>query len=334
MGPAAYSPNGVLENYAPSRPDQPPFAPMPVNQDGTKTELIDPRPLAQAPQMPFNQPPLDVGAGATRPFRRGTIVRDEQRETRVTSIVTVLILVATLLLLGFSIYLAGELGFLPWGKSSGTVTPTATQVQQVDVPDLTGKDYATAQSIAQSKGFKLQISKGDQTGVVEGQNPHFGDTAAYGSTILVNMAPVLKMPDKLVGDTLAYAETILNNNHIPYTVQTDPQDPVDSTKAANIVTRTDPKAGTVLQKDQNVTIYVTNYFNGTPTVAPVIPTPTPVIKPTPTPTPVPTATPTPVPTATPTPVPTKTKPTPTPVVTPGATPGADTGGGATPTPKV
>jgi eukaryotic-like serine/threonine-protein kinase len=58
-------------------------------------------------------------------------------DARFATIVTILILLATLLLLGFSVYLAVELGFisLPFSGAS----PTATVTSLVPVPNLIGK---------------------------------------------------------------------------------------------------------------------------------------------------------------------------------------------------
>ena len=67
----------------------------------------------QQPAAPYYAP---VDAGSTRPFQRGTVprsgvVQNDQKESRFATAVTVLILLATLLLLGFSIFLANQLGF-------------------------------------------------------------------------------------------------------------------------------------------------------------------------------------------------------------------------------
>src|SRR5262249_50699368 len=56
----------------------------------------------------YNVAPVRVDEGPTRPFRKDDMgwQKKEPGESRLVSVVTVLILVATLLLLGFSIYLA------------------------------------------------------------------------------------------------------------------------------------------------------------------------------------------------------------------------------------
>ncbi len=59
-------------------------------------------------------------AGVTRPFRNGAI--QGQQDSRFASIITVMILLATLLLLGFSVYLAVQLGIFHFPSTSPTVT--------------------------------------------------------------------------------------------------------------------------------------------------------------------------------------------------------------------
>lgn len=303
--------NGALENGAATalHPDQM-YAPLPADP-AAATMAIDQR------QMPYGMM-NPAESGATRPFNKGQVngraaVVGEQHDSRAAGIVTLLILLATLLLLGFSIYLAGQLGFLPFGGTSVTptaTTPTVVTAPPVAVPDLVGKDFADAQNIAQSKGFKLQVAKGPNTGRVKKQAPEANSKAASGSTILVELEQTVKIQD-LAGKPLADAITTLKNDGLQYKVASDPNKPVDLNEDPNVVTRTDPQAGSNVTADKQVTLYVTNYLTATPTAVPIIqPTtpPTPVPQPTPTPT----AAPQPTPTDTPAPTPTKThKPKPT-----------------------
>lgn len=125
---------------------------------------------------------MPAGTAATRPYDKGTLNgRSTQSDSRFASVITVLILVATLLLLGFSVFLAADLGFLPFLKSSST--PPA----QVAVPNLVGKTYQDAQTIASASGFSIQRNSGPQDGIVSQQNPQFGAKAPRGSTIMVDM---------------------------------------------------------------------------------------------------------------------------------------------------
>ncbi len=277
-----------------------------------------PEPLILQNQQQIYNPPGAASAYQPRGTRpRSSAVPYEQRDSRFASIITVLILLATLLLLGFSIYLAAELNYIhiPGISSSGS-TQTVV-VDQFSVPDLRGLDYQAAKTKATSAGFNLKVPDGVTTGVVTSQDPTPNLLAPKGSDIRVKFGPATQqtvtVPPNLVGNTLSGAEQILNNAGIPYDIQPAGTDP---TKKQNIVSKVDPASGTSILKGQHVILYVVNYFNGTPTVTP---SPSPSPSPTVTPTATPTATPSPTPTATPSPTPTAT-PTATPIVTPTITP--------------
>jgi len=327
--------NGMLENASATalRSDQP-YAQSSVDPAAATTAIDQSQmpPYGAMGQMPYGamdqqrQPPLPYTSvsgeqpGATRPFRKGLVngrtgLVQDQRESRMAGIVTLLILVATLLLLGFSIYLAGQLGFLPFGNNGAAPepAPTATVVPSLDVPDLVGQNKADAEKLAQSKGFKLQISKGPDTGKVKKQAPEANSKAASGSTILVEMEQTVKIRD-LGGKTIIDAVALLKSDGLQSTVAPDPQKPTDPNEDFNVVTHTDPASGTEVTLDKKVTLYVTNYITATPTAVPVY---QPTAPPQPTPTPQATATPEPTPTPQVTATPTK-KPrkTPTAVVTP------------------
>src|SRR5439155_19338069 len=132
--------------------------------------------------------------------------RDSQR---FASIITVLILLATLLLLGFSIYLAVQLGFitLPFFNGAGTPTPVVTLIQ---VPDLIGKSWADAQKIATNKDFQLKSKDGNSDGTVIDQSPRSGTQAIRGSFIEVQMqVQKAAIPAILPNTTLAAYEAQL-----------------------------------------------------------------------------------------------------------------------------
>ncbi|HLZ62009.1 MAG TPA: protein kinase [Ktedonosporobacter sp.] len=308
MGGYTYTQNGGQERAAGTVAQiDPSFVPMSVDRPGM---------LADQGQTAF-APPMEAGSGATRPFRRGAVADSlqDQRESRFASVVTVLILLATLLLLGFSIYLAAELNFISLPGMQGSVSPTASS-QLIAVPDLRGMDYAAANALAEKQGFKLQIVGDATSGQVKTQAPAVGSMVAPGSTIQVTLQPAqpaIKVPTGLAKDSLDHAEVLLNRAGIPYSVQADPNNPTDSAQPYNTVSRTDPAEGSTLNPGQKVTLYVVNYYpNGAPH-----PTATPV------PTAAPTATPsnvTPTPVGT-TPTPTKTPKTPTPGITPTPTKG-------------
>lgn len=290
-----YPPNGAQDNSATLvRPDQN-YSPPMRGQDAHS----------------YNNASSD--GGMTRPFQKGTIPRagavQEPRESRFASVITILILLATLLLLGFSIYLASELGFLNFGSQpQPRPTPSATMVQSATVPDLAGMDLQTARKTLDRVGLKLKKLNGPDDGVVSTQSIPANNTTQMGTTIVVNTKAAVKVPDGLVGNTFAGAVELLKNQNIPYDVQ---DEGTDVNQGSNMVTKTDPVSGTILKNGQKVILYVVNY--GTPTPPPPPPptsvptTPTPAISPTATATPkatkTATATKTPKssPTATPTP---------------------------------
>jgi eukaryotic-like serine/threonine-protein kinase len=256
--------------------------------------------------------PASTDGGTLRPSNKGAA--QEQRDSRFASIVTMLILLATLLLLGFSIYLADQLGFLhlPF-NIPGNATPNVSQ--GVAVPSLLQLSYAKAKQLAQANHFTIKNNSKLADGIVINQYPLPGAKAPSGSVILVDLAPpgttpTVTVPDGLVGQDLATVEQLLNNAHIPFEVRDGGTDP---TKNQNTVVRTDPPGGSVLPGGQVVVLYVANYNSGAPGVTPQTTpvttpattpsagtTPTAKPKPTPTATPKPTATPTTPPTATPT----------------------------------
>ncbi len=285
----------------------------------------------QQPAAPYYAPP---DASSTRPFQRGTVprsgvVQQEQKESRFATIITVLILLATLLLLGFSIFLAGQLHFIPWFNTSDMPTATATSVLVSNkVPDLTHLSLTAAQAKAKIAGFTVEVHSGPpDNSVVEKQDLTPGDTTNK-TVILVDMissattVPTAKIPDGLAGSSVTDAEKKLDGAGLTYTSINIGSSP---SLGPNVVQRTDPDAGASVPKSTNVTIYVWNCTictAGTPVVSPTTPpTPTPTTVPKPTATPVP---PTPTPGVTPTPGTTPTvgtTPTPGPTPTPGKTPG-------------
>ena len=293
----------------PARPHQP------ATQTGSNPNhaLVDAPTMAQGYNTPGNQfyqpqtylpyAPTVADTGVTRPFNPQT---EEGRAGggRFTGVLTTLIILATVLLIGFSVFLAGSLGFLPFWNNGTNITPTTLAQNTITVPNLVGEDWATASSNAASAGFQLHSNDGSQAGVVQTQDPSAGAKSPRGTVINVQMAPSkVKVPDGLVNQSLTIAENLLKNQGLVSSVVPNGNDP---TKPANTVISTNPASGTSVDIGSSVTLYVVNFTNGSPAVTPT-PTPTPV---TPTPTPVtPTPTPTPV-TPTPTPTtPAQSKPT-------------------------
>jgi eukaryotic-like serine/threonine-protein kinase len=276
------------------------------------------------------------GNDATRPFGRDSLANASvvrgQRDSHMVGLVTALALVATIVLLGFSIFLAGELHFLPFFSFGNSASPTASVTQQVPVPKLIGMTFQQAQSAAQQKGFTVTVTSGPAKGIVKGQWPNPGDKGTLGIPIRLEMRSLDVVPNDLVGRALDVVKQELKDDGINYTVQPDPLDPTDVTRGTNIITRTDPTGGSKIEDNELLTLYVTNYTNGTQTTAPTTtvapttvaqPTATPTTAAQPTATPTTAAQPTPTPTTAAQPTPTPT-PFPFPTVGPTATPASTT----------
>jgi hypothetical protein len=259
----------------------------------------------------MSPPGISSQATAHQSYQRGTLPRsgaqqNGNRESRLATIITVLIILATIILLAFSIYLASSqlrLFNLPFGNSGAA--PTATTPITASVPDLKGLSYQEANNTAKKAGFNLQSSNGDTSGVVLKQTPAAGNPYTVGQTIEVTMGtPTTTVPDNLVGNTLAGAEAILNTANIPFTVKDAGPNP---SKPSNTVKQVVPASGSTINVGQKVTLYVWN-LNSTPTPSPS-PSPKPSPSPTAKPSPSPTLTPTPKSTVTPIPTLTITPPT-------------------------
>jgi serine/threonine protein kinase len=250
-------------------------------------------------------------SGTTSPFQQGTVprsgtVQQKQGDSRFSAIITIFILLAALLLLGFSIYLADKLGVISLPFFNGSITPTPGIVE-VRVPDLKGKSYQDAQTTAASLGFKLHSENGID-GIVIYQNPTPDERARQGATIDIKMGPkMVTVPDNLAGQPLASAETILTQAGLKYKVVPDGN---NANVGPNIISRTSPQSGSSIPANGTVTVYVWNYTTATPTATP---TTAPATQPTPTPTPTPKVTPSPTPTLKPSPSP---SPSPSPIPDP------------------
>ncbi len=264
----------------------------------------------QQPYSSFEPQSMDARATPTRPYLAGA-QPSENRSGRLAGIITTLIILATVLLLGFSIYLAADLGFinLPFSNNTNALpSPTVTAVGTV--PNLIGDTWAQAQDTATHAGFQLTSQNGED-GVVQSQSYPAGSSLSRGSIVEVKMGatqPTTQVPD-VEGQPLSSAQQLLQAAGLKYTIQSAGTDP---TKQANTVIRSDPSGGTSVNPNSTITLYVVNYTpNGTAPVFPTaIPTatahPTPTARPTVAPTPTtarPTSTPTtpPIPTTTPTP---------------------------------
>jgi serine/threonine protein kinase len=269
-------------------------------------------------QQRYSPPTYAPEPGTSRLDQRGTVPRSgalpqDRRETQhFASIITVLILLATLLLLGFSIYLAVQLGFISLPFFNSGSTPTPGVVYDV-VPDLRGLSWSEAQDKATKAGFNLQLSIGSTSisGIVKLQSYKPGDKAPKGTILYVTMEPKTnKIPPISPGTTLGPYEYLLQqlgfNNYIVKPDGTDPN------LQPNAVSRVNPSPGISVAVDSQITIYVKNYTSGSPVVTPTL---SPTAKPSPSPSPTPSPTPSPSPSPTPSPT-----PSPSPTVGPSPTP--------------
>ena len=247
----------TTSNHIPSRPGN-------SGRDGTIENVPPHSPEnGMGPGVPSDQNDADPVPGSlvNQP------VYPNQRNSRFASIITILILLATLLLLGFSVYLAARLGFitLPFGNGTGTSAPTAGVVE-VRVPNLIGKSYQHAQTAASGRGFNLHSENGTD-GVVIYQNPTSEETAPKGATIDVKMGPkAAKIPPIPQGATLASYEALLRG--YGFTNFTTKPDGVDLNIPPNAISRVNPTPGTAYDVTKVVTIYVKNDTFVTPAASP------------------------------------------------------------------
>ena len=262
-------------------------------------------------QQRYNPPMYYPEPGAARPGQIGTLPRSgavppDKHSARITSFITILIVLATLILLAFSIYVAYR---VVNSSKSAVPTPIVTFVQ---VPDLTGMTWQDALNTATNAGFKLTSQDGSKDGVVVSQAPIAGEKTTNGSTIEV----VMKVQKSTVpaipqNGSLATVELLLTNSGFTFTVQPDGTNPA---LQPNTVSRINPAPGTYVPANTKITIYVVNYTNGTPVAKP---SPSPTAKPSPSPSPTAKPSPTPTPSLSPTPTP---NPSPSPTLDPTPTP--------------
>ena len=268
----------------------------------------------------YYAPPVD--SGSTRPFQRGAIAPSKRKETRFAGFITALIVLATLLLLGFSIFLANQLGIFHIPHDTNNTTPV---VQGKVVPNLTNQTLANAERIAAQSGFKVNNVSNSNAGVVDSQSPSAGHTAQPGSTIEVKMklgvttTPTVAVPN-VAALTYTDAKDKLNAAGFTNLVFVNAGPNPDGT-TATLVKGTDPPAGANVPTSTSISIFVYSCVPaicgnvGTPIAQPPVGN-TPTVGVTPT-----TAPPKPTPSPTkavpsPTPSPTTVPPSPTPVISP------------------
>src|SRR6266700_552796 len=103
------------------------------------------------------------------------------------SIITTSILLATLFLLCFSLYLAVQLHFIHVPFFTASRTPPSPTAGFIEVPDLHTMSWLHAVATSEKSGFRLVLVEGQPNGVVVDQNPRAHDKAAKDSTIDVKL---------------------------------------------------------------------------------------------------------------------------------------------------
>ena len=204
----------------------------------------------------YNPPKYVPESGVSRPGQVGTVPRSgavpqNTRGSRFASIITVLILLATLILLGFSVYVV----YTVFNNGhSGVSTPVVTLVK---VPDLIGKTWTDASNIATADRFQLKSQDGSTDGVVVSQSPDAGFQASSGSTIEVLMeVKKVAVPPIPKNSTLATVEQILMRaGFTKIVVKSDGQ---PATLPPNTVTMVTPSSGNSVPVDSQIIIYVNN----------------------------------------------------------------------------
>ena len=126
------------------------------------------------------------------------------------SIITTSILLATLFLLCFSLYLAVQLHFIHVSFFTASRTPPSPTVGFIEVPDLHTMSWLHAVATSEKSGFRLVLVEGQPNGVVVDQNPRAHDKAAKDSTIDVKLEILTStVPPISANSRLATAEAIL-----------------------------------------------------------------------------------------------------------------------------
>jgi hypothetical protein len=179
---------------------------------GSYPEPSPEAPVEEGEQTVSYNVPAHVDLEATRPFRKGDISRQEESQgSRVVTVVTILILLFTLLLLGFSIYLAGQLGFIPFpGVQPSSGTPTSQPIQSgVRMPSLVGRSVVQARELLKNAGIQpnqVRLEPNDpNANLVIGTNPSADNVVQAGQTVILyvaNSTPGILTPAPTSQDTL------------------------------------------------------------------------------------------------------------------------------------
>lgn len=164
----------------------------------------------------------------------------------------------TAIILGIAgAFLIAAIGF---GIFALTRSLNNSQVQEVSLPDFTGKQYTDVVNDSSYSFTFVKEEKSDASnaaGTIIGQSPNAGTMVKANASITLTVSTggaVTPMPD-LTGKSQADAEKILKNKNLLYTVYPVVNDSVD----AGMVVSTDPAAGNdVVEGTTNIKVYVSS----------------------------------------------------------------------------
>jgi serine/threonine-protein kinase len=148
-------------------------------------------------------------------------------------------------------------------EEGSTVTITLSQgVEQVEVPDVTGKTVDEASQILTQDGFVPNPVAVENNDVEEGRvintDPPAGTEAGKGATVTINYSQgpsTIAIPD-VKGQSESDARNALSGAGFTGTIQAQ-QEPSNDIKQGQ-VTRTDPPAGTEAAADATITLFVSS----------------------------------------------------------------------------
>ena len=199
----------------------------------------------------YPQPGYDNGMTSRRDARQV----DEGTRTR-TYVLLGIAVVAVLALLGWFVY--SQLG---GGSKPSTPTPSTTaSVAQVAVPTVIGLSEADATAALEKAGLTVARTEAPSNDVEKGNvssvSPDQGTQVRPGSevTITVSTGPGTVTIEDVSGQSITEATQALTGQGLTVAAQTQSEDNPDF-KAGTVI-RTDPKAGTEVDPNTEVTLVV------------------------------------------------------------------------------
>jgi beta-lactam-binding protein with PASTA domain len=147
-------------------------------------------------------------------------------------------------------------------KGSAVSLSVSTGVEQVSVPDVKGQSQSAATSALKKAGFTVKVSSKPNSTVTKGTvydtDPASGTQVAKGSsvTILVSSGPeMVNVPD-VKGMTQSAATAALIDPKFGLLVDIQAAGPPPDPSKGNLVSNTDPVAGTSVPKGSTVKVFV------------------------------------------------------------------------------